>query len=152
MSLSNVTIRPVSLCTFLIVLGEVMSSIALTFSGFALIPCWDTMKLRNFSGETPKTHLLRLSFILYLLKVSNVSWRSSRWVFAFLLFMSMLFIAYLLVEHLVYQSLERGTCILQSKWHDFVTIQGLTSYEYSFLLIFLIHEDLVITWKCIHEG
>ena len=30
--------------------------------------------------------------------------------------------AYLLVEHLVYQSLVGGTCILQSKWYDFIAI------------------------------
>ena len=37
-NLVNVMIRPISLCTSLTILGEVMSSIALTFYGFASIP------------------------------------------------------------------------------------------------------------------
>ena len=81
-NLFNAAIRPVNLCTSFTILGEVMSSIAFTFFGFASIPHWETMKPRNFPDETPKTHLAWLSFILYLLKVPNVSWRLSRWVFA----------------------------------------------------------------------
>ena len=38
MNLFNIVIHLVSLYTSLTVLGEVMSSMALTFSGFALIP------------------------------------------------------------------------------------------------------------------
>ena len=75
-----VATRPISLCTSLTVLGEVMSSIALTFSGFSSILHCDTMKPRNFTNKTLKTHFSGLSFILYLLKVSNVSWRFARWV------------------------------------------------------------------------
>ena len=37
-NLFNVAIRLVNLCTSLTIFGEVMSSIVLTFSGFALIP------------------------------------------------------------------------------------------------------------------
>ena len=76
-NLFNATTRLVNLCTSLTVLGEVTSSMALIFTGFASIPRWDTIKPRNFPNETPKRHLAGLSFILYFLKVSNISWRSS---------------------------------------------------------------------------
>ena len=79
----------VSLWTSLTIFGEVKSSMALTFSGSASIPRWDTMKPRNFPDKNLKTNFARLSFILYLLKVSNVFWGSSRWVLASLLFTSM---------------------------------------------------------------
>ena len=72
-NLFNATTHSVTLCTSLTVLGKVMSSMALIFSWFASIPHWDTMKRRNFPNETPKRHFTGLSFILYLLKVSNVS-------------------------------------------------------------------------------
>ena len=85
MNLFRVTIHPFSLYTSFTILG----SIAFTFSGFASIPCWETMKPRNFPNETPNTHLARLSFIQYFLRVSKISWRLSRWDFASLLFTSM---------------------------------------------------------------
>jgi len=68
----------VRLCTSLTFFGSSMLSIAWILSGFASIPLYETMKLRNFPDETPKAHLLRFSFMLYHLSMSKVSWRSSK--------------------------------------------------------------------------
>ena len=64
--------------TSLIVFGEDISRMAFTFSRFASIPLYDTIKPRNFLEETPKVHLPRFSFILYCLSVLNVSLRLSK--------------------------------------------------------------------------
>ena len=69
---------PVSDCTSLIVFGEDISRIALTFSGFASIPLHDTINPRNFPEETLKAHLDGFNFMLYCLSVLIVSLRSSR--------------------------------------------------------------------------
>ena len=54
---------PVSLCTSFTFLGEVMSSMALTFSRLALIPHWEIVNPRNLPNETPNTHFARFSLI-----------------------------------------------------------------------------------------
>jgi len=73
MNLLSATILHVSFWTSLIVLGDVMSSMAHTFSRFASIPLWDTMNLKNFPVATLKAHLLGFNFIWYYLSVANVS-------------------------------------------------------------------------------
>ena len=90
-------------CTSLIVFREDISRIALTFLGFASIPLYVTMKLRNFPEETPKAHLDKFNFMLYGLNVLNISLRSFKWSsFSFLLtsmspmYTSMFFPIYLL--------------------------------------------------------
>ena len=64
--------------TSLTVLGEDISMMALTVSGFASILLCETINPRNFPEETPKAHLDGLSFMLYYLSVLNISLRSSR--------------------------------------------------------------------------
>ena len=54
---------PVRDFTSLIVLGELISRIALTFSGFASIPLYETINPRNFPEETPKAHLEGFNFM-----------------------------------------------------------------------------------------
>jgi hypothetical protein len=56
-------ILPVSCCSCLVVCGDYISKIALTFSGFASIPLCETINSKNFPEETPKAHFARLSFI-----------------------------------------------------------------------------------------
>ena len=79
-NLLRVVILLVSFWTSLTVLGDVMLSMAYTFSKFASIPLWDIMNPKNFPEDTPKAHLLGFNFIWYCLKVANVSFRLSRWV------------------------------------------------------------------------
>lgn len=55
--------------TSFVLLGARISMIAFTFLGLASTPLWDTMNPRNFLAETPKAHLLGLSFMLFLLNV-----------------------------------------------------------------------------------
>ena len=69
---------PVRDYTSLIVFGEDISRIALTFTGFTSIPLCDTINPRNFPEETLKVHLDEFSFMLYYLSVLNVSLRSSK--------------------------------------------------------------------------
>ena len=47
---------PISFYTSLMFLGEVISSMAFTFSRLAYIPRCDTMKPRNFPEETLNAH------------------------------------------------------------------------------------------------
>ena len=54
---------PVSLCTSFTFLGEVMSSMALTFSRLASIPHWETVNPRNLPNKTPNTHFAGFSLI-----------------------------------------------------------------------------------------
>ena len=77
-NLLRAAILPVRDYTSLTVLGEDISRMALTFLGFASMPLCETINLRNFPEETPKAHLDGFSFMLYRLRVSNVSLRSSR--------------------------------------------------------------------------
>ena len=70
---------PVRDYTSLVVLGEHISRMALTFLGFASIPFCETINPRNFPEETPKAHLDGFNFMWYCLRVLNVSLRSSRW-------------------------------------------------------------------------
>lgn len=44
--------------------GLLISSNACIFSGFTFIPCWLTMKPRNFPKTTSKAHLRRFNFVL----------------------------------------------------------------------------------------
>ena len=88
MNLLKATTLPMRDCISLIIFGEDISRMALTFLGFSSIHFFDTMKLRNFYKETPKAHLDEFNFMLYCLNVLNVSLRSSRWSFSFLLLTS----------------------------------------------------------------
>ena len=64
--------------TSLIVLGEEILRMALTFLGFASIPLYETINPRNFPEETLKAHFDGFNFMLYYLSVLNVSLRSSK--------------------------------------------------------------------------
>ena len=88
-NLFSVTTLPVRLWISLTVLGGFMSMIALILSGLASTPLCETRKPRNFLDETPNVHLAGLSSILYFLRIRKVSFRSSRWLEAFLLLTSM---------------------------------------------------------------
>ena len=57
-----------------------------------------------------------------------------------------------LAEHLVYQSLVRGSHILQTKRHDLVAIEPLASNEGGLLLILLYHLYLVVSREDVHKG
>ena len=78
MNLFRAATLPVRDCTSLVVLGEDILRIALTFSGFASIPLYETINPRNFPEETLKAHFDGFNFMLYYLSVLNVSLRSSR--------------------------------------------------------------------------
>ena len=78
MNLLRAATLPIRDCISLIFFGEDILRMAFTFSGFASILLYDTMKLRNFLEETLKAHLVGISFILYCLSVLNVSLRSSK--------------------------------------------------------------------------
>ena len=68
--------HPVSFCISLRVFGGLMSSTALTFSGLASMPQWDTRKPKSLPEGTPNTHfygLSRRSTALRLVKVSSKS-------------------------------------------------------------------------------
>jgi hypothetical protein len=43
--------------------GGLIASIARTLSGLALIPRWETKKLRSFPADTLKTHFSGLSLV-----------------------------------------------------------------------------------------
>ena len=58
----------------------------------------------------------------------------------------------LFAEHLVYQFLVRGTCVLQTKRHDPVAIQPLAGDEGGFFLIFFCQLYLVVPKEGIHKG
>jgi len=58
----------------------------------------------------------------------------------------------LLTEHLVYQPLVCGSCVLQAEWHDPVIIEPLASDKGSLLLIFFCHLNLVILEKVVYKG
>ena len=88
-NLLRAAILLVSFWTFLTVLGYVMLNMACTFFGFASIPLWDIMNLKNFLEDTSKAHLLGFNFIWYCQRVANVSFRSSKWTSSSLLLTSM---------------------------------------------------------------
>ena len=56
MNLFRAATFPVKLCTSFIVFGDLISIIAFTLSGFASMPRWETMNLKNFPEVTAKTH------------------------------------------------------------------------------------------------
>ena len=58
----------------------------------------------------------------------------------------------LLAEHLVYQSLECGSRVLQIERHDSVAIEPLAGDEGAILLIFFRHLYLVISKEGVHKG
>ena len=58
----------------------------------------------------------------------------------------------LFAEHLVYQSLVRGPCILQTERHDPIAVEALASDEGSLLLIIFCHLYLVVSRKGVHKG
>ena len=63
MNLFKATIRLVNLYTSFTLLGEVISSMAFTFSRLASIPCWETMNPKNLPNETPNTHFTKFNLI-----------------------------------------------------------------------------------------
>ena len=86
------------------------------------------MKPRNFPDKTPKNTLRKVELhsipsqgIECLLEVFKVGFSFSTF-HEHVIHIDLHILAYLLVEHLVYQSLVRGTYILWSKWHDFIVI------------------------------
>ena len=58
----------------------------------------------------------------------------------------------LLAEHLVYQPLVCGSCVLQTEGHNPVAIEPLAGDEGSLLLIFLSHLYLVVLGEGVHKG
>src|SRR5438128_7852317 len=72
----SATMQPVSFCTSFKAVGEFILNMSLSFSGLALIPRYDTMKLSSFPDGTPKTHFSGFSFHLKRLRFVNVSDRS----------------------------------------------------------------------------
>ena len=58
----------------------------------------------------------------------------------------------LFAEHLVYQSLVRGSRIFQIERHDLVAVETLAGDESGLLLIFLYHLYLVILEESVHKG
>ena len=58
----------------------------------------------------------------------------------------------LFAEHLVYQSLVRGPCVLQTERHDPVAVKPLVGDEGSLLLILFCHLYLVVSRKGVHKG
>ena len=65
MNLLRAATLPVRYYTSLVILGEDISRIALTFLGFASIPLYETMNPRNFPEETLKAYLDGFNFMLY---------------------------------------------------------------------------------------
>ena len=57
----------------------------------------------------------------------------------------------LICEHCVDKSLVSGTCILQSEGHDLKTVNSPFCNKRRLLLIIGMHEDLIVSEKCIHE-
>ena len=88
-NLFNATTFLFRLYTSLTIFGGANSIIAYIFFGLTSIPFWNTMNHRNFPVVTPNTHLFRFSFMLYNRNVSNVSWRSLKWLSSRTLFTSM---------------------------------------------------------------
>ena len=58
----------------------------------------------------------------------------------------------LLAEHLVYQSMVRGSRILQTKRHDPIAIKPLAGDEGGILLILFFHLNLVVSGEGDHKG
>ena len=58
----------------------------------------------------------------------------------------------LFAEHLVYQSLVHGPCVLQTERHDPIAIEPLVGDEGSLLLILFCHLYLVVSRKGVHKG
>ena len=54
-------------------------------------------------------------------------------------------------EHAVHLSLVGGSCVLQSKGHNFVLVQPLVDNKRGLLLIVFVHKNLVVSRKCVHE-
>ena len=76
-NLLSAAMHPVSLCTFLSLVGDFMFSIALIFSGFASIPLPETRKPGSLTDGTPNVHFSGLSMRRYHQRLSKVSHRSS---------------------------------------------------------------------------
>ena len=51
-----------------------------------------------------------------------------------------------------YQPLGGGSCVLQSKGHDSITIGSLTSDKRGLLLVAGVHTDLVVAREGVHEA
>ena len=58
----------------------------------------------------------------------------------------------LFAEHLIYQSLVRGPCVLQTERHDPIIVEALASDEGSLLLIIFCHLYLVVSRDGVHKG
>ena len=58
----------------------------------------------------------------------------------------------LFAEHLFYQSLVRGPCVLQTERHDPIIVEALASDEGSLLLIIFCHLYLVVSRDGVHKG
>lgn len=76
--------QPVSRCMSFRHFRRLMFKMALIFSGLTSIPRWETMKPNNFPAETPKTHFLALSIMLYFWRLSKVYFKSEIKSFDFL--------------------------------------------------------------------
>ena len=57
-NLFSATTLLLRLCIFMTFFGSVISIMACTLSGLALIPLWDTMNPRNLPVNTPNAHFL----------------------------------------------------------------------------------------------
>ena len=79
MNLPSAVIHPFNFCNSFSVVRGFMLMIAFIFSGLALIPLCEIMKLRNFPAFTPNTHLSRLSLTLYSCSVSRTRSKSLKY-------------------------------------------------------------------------
>jgi hypothetical protein len=57
----------------------------------------------------------------------------------------------LALKHFIHKPLVCCLCVLQTEGHDLVGIQASIGDERGLLLIFKMHEDLVVAKKCVHK-
>jgi hypothetical protein len=86
MNMFRAAMHPVSFCTSLMQVGDIMLVMAEIFSGLASMSRWLMMKPSSFPEGTPKTHLLGLSFHWYSHRDAKVSSRSAMGVSEFWVF------------------------------------------------------------------
>ena len=59
--------------------------------------------------------------------------------------------AYLLLEHPVHEPLIGGSCVLESEWHDAITVGSLRCDERGLFLVARVHTDMVVAGEGVHE-
>lgn len=86
----SVTRRPVKCCNSFFLLGVGVLRTTFVWGGLTSIPLWVTINPRNLPALTPKTLLVRLSFMLYVRISRNIFFRSWACSLQVLLFTTML--------------------------------------------------------------